>query len=338
MKTFRKVLSVVLVAVILMLPMTANAVILSGECGADYVHPNILGDIDWTLDTETGVLSIVGEGYMKQYFVFNSNRDDDLPWYNNVSDIKSLVISDGVKDIGSSTCFWAENLTEVIMPDSVESIGYCTFYNCSSLESIEFSKNIKAFEKYTFQGCSSLKSVDIPDGVTMISDGCFQGCSSLESVNFSENITHITDLAFSNCSSLENLVLPDKVEWLGFYSFQNCSSVKTVTIGENLEYIGQGAFLNCTGITDVYYAGSKEQWEQIEILDSNECLLNANIHFAKGGEEVDTPEEPDTPDNPAENCSCNCHAGGITNFFWKIINFFQKLFGKNKVCECGVKH
>lgn len=38
------------------------------------------------------------------------------------------------------------------------------------------------------------------------------------------------------------------------------------------------------------------------------------------------------------DCSCNCHKGGISGFFFKLINFFEKLFGKNKVCACGVKH
>ena len=42
--------------------------------------------------------------------------------------------------------------------------------------------------------------------------------------------------------------------------------------------------------------------------------------------------------NAPENCSCNCHTGGIKAFFFKIINFFQKLFGQNKICACGVKH
>ncbi len=36
-----------------------------------------------------------------------------------------------------------------------------------------------------------------------------------------------------------------------------------------------------------------------------------------------------------EDCECKCHTG---NFFFKIILFFQKLFGINKVCVCGVKH
>ncbi|MBR5561753.1 MAG: hypothetical protein IKW12_01245, partial [Clostridia bacterium] len=39
------------------------------------------------------------------------------------------------------------------------------------------------------------------------------------------------------------------------------------------------------------------------------------------------------------DCECNCHKGGIVGFFYKIILFFQKLFGKNIICEaCGAKH
>ena len=36
-----------------------------------------------------------------------------------------------------------------------------------------------------------------------------------------------------------------------------------------------------------------------------------------------------------DDCECKCHTG---NFFFKIILFFQKLFGQNKVCVCGAKH
>ena len=40
-----------------------------------------------------------------------------------------------------------------------------------------------------------------------------------------------------------------------------------------------------------------------------------------------------------EDCSCKCHQGGIAGFFYKIVLFFQKLFGKNTICEfCGAKH
>ena len=42
--------------------------------------------------------------------------------------------------------------------------------------------------------------------------------------------------------------------------------------------------------------------------------------------------------NRAENCGCKCHQGGIAGFFYKIVLFFQKLFGQNKVCVCGMNH
>lgn len=37
-------------------------------------------------------------------------------------------------------------------------------------------------------------------------------------------------------------------------------------------------------------------------------------------------------------CDHMCHQGGIMGFFWKIVNFFSKLFGSNPVCECGEAH
>ena len=43
-------------------------------------------------------------------------------------------------------------------------------------------------------------------------------------------------------------------------------------------------------------------------------------------------------ENDKNNCSCSCHKSGFMGFIWKIINFFQKIFGINPVCECGAAH
>lgn len=40
----------------------------------------------------------------------------------------------------------------------------------------------------------------------------------------------------------------------------------------------------------------------------------------------------------ADECDCNCHASGIKKFFFNFILFFQKLFKKNAVCDCGMAH
>jgi hypothetical protein len=52
------------------------------------------------------------------------------------------------------------------------------------------------------------------------------------------------------------------------------------------------------------------------------------------------PDEPETPDEPEEEpCDCDCHAGGIKAFFFKLINFFAKIFDKDaRTCECGAAH
>ncbi len=43
-------------------------------------------------------------------------------------------------------------------------------------------------------------------------------------------------------------------------------------------------------------------------------------------------------DDMTDDCSCMCHKNGFMGFIWKIIRFFCKIFGANKVCECGLAH
>jgi hypothetical protein len=42
--------------------------------------------------------------------------------------------------------------------------------------------------------------------------------------------------------------------------------------------------------------------------------------------------------DPSVECDHACHKSGIPGFFWKIINLFNKLFGINNTCSCGVTH
>lgn len=50
------------------------------------------------------------------------------------------------------------------------------------------------------------------------------------------------------------------------------------------------------------------------------------------------PVEPDEPDDPVNNCTHMCHKDGFLGFLWKVICFFQKIFGLNPVCVCGEAH
>ncbi len=40
----------------------------------------------------------------------------------------------------------------------------------------------------------------------------------------------------------------------------------------------------------------------------------------------------------SDNCLCNCHKNGFVGFIWRILRIFYKLFGLNKICNCGIMH
>ena len=77
--------------------------------------------------------------------------------------------------------------------------------------------------------------------------------------------------------------------------------------------------------------------------------INADIGSSSSEEKVSSEENvsrdtsTDTSsqqEKPEEKpCNCDCHAGGIKAFFFKLINFFAKIFDKNaRVCDCGKAH
>ncbi len=47
---------------------------------------------------------------------------------------------------------------------------------------------------------------------------------------------------------------------------------------------------------------------------------------------------PDVPEDPSDDCSCNCHKKGISGLIYKILLIFWKIFKLNPVCSCGVAH
>ena len=133
----------------------------------------------WTL-TADGALTISGTGAMKDY-----NAAENLsPAYMN-SDVKKVVIEDGVTSIGELAFYKCSSLTNITIPDSVTCIEYAAFHGCSSLSSITIPNSVTSIGIYAFVVCSSLTSITIPDGVTSIGYGAFSECSSLKTISLS---------------------------------------------------------------------------------------------------------------------------------------------------------
>ncbi len=76
---------------------------------------------------------------------------------------ETLIIPNGVTDIGSGIFENCSSLKSVSIPNGVTNIGYNTFANCSSLESITIPPSVEIIDSNAFDECKNLKDVYIED-------------------------------------------------------------------------------------------------------------------------------------------------------------------------------
>ena len=85
---------------------------------------------------------------------------------------------------GFGNCF---SLTSVIIPNGVNDIGQSAFYNCDALTSVSIPNSVTDIEAEAFQNCITLTSVTIPGSVTNLGYRAFFLCYDLTSVYFLGN-------------------------------------------------------------------------------------------------------------------------------------------------------
>ena len=204
--------------------------------------------------------------------------------FENCMKLTNIAIPDSIIDFGGYVFFGCSSLTSIKIPDGVTAIGDFTFCGCSGLTSIKIPDSVRNIRPGAFDGCISLTSITIPDSVTIIGGSAFSSCSGLTSVTIPNSVTIIEDGAFSYCSGLTSIKIPDGVSCISAYAFKNCDNLKSVTIPHSVTSIEVGAFWECTNLTNIYYNGTKEQWNKINIDNSdseNDRLENATkIYFA----------------------------------------------------------
>ncbi len=159
----------------------------------------------------------------------------------------------------------------------------------------------------SFESCVNLKSITIPDGVKTIGYEAFYACTALVSVALPDSIESISNKAFSKCSALKSIVIPAKVTSLGVCLFENCSSLESVTLPQGLAEIGFGAFRGCNVLKDVYFGGTRAQWNAVDNMGDNAPLDAATVHCSDDNAIANKP------------------------FFSRVVDFirraFERLFG-----------
>ena len=111
-------------------------------------------------------------------------------------------------------------------------------------------------------------------------------------------------------------------------------TTKTETVVHDLTFVPhKDATCIEAGYTGYAYCEKCEEFEKIGYYD-----IEQTEHFfdedgncmTEGCDEID----------PVLSCNHMCHSNpnGVVGFFWTIINFFNRLFRMNSVCECGADH
>lgn len=83
----------------------------------------------------------------------------------------------------------------------------------------------------------------------------------------------------NSLNRLENVVIPYGVSEISIAMFKDCMSLKSITIPKSVTKIKSYAFSGCISLTQVYFEGSKEDWDKIDIGIFNTCIKRAVINY-----------------------------------------------------------
>ena len=133
---------------------------------------------------------------------------------------------------------------------------------------------VSEIASYAFYNCSGITSLSLPNTVMTINDSAFRLCQSLTSIDLS-GVGVIGIYAFAYCTSLSEVHFSTKLAAIGEAAFTGCTALQEIELHENLSLVVDNAFSGCTGLEKVYYTGTEEAWNQINIWQGNDCLLNA---------------------------------------------------------------
>ena len=155
---------------------------------------------------------------------------------------------------------------------------------------IILGENIVSVGKSAFKDSSELVIL-IEGKLKSIGESAFYGCAKLESIELGEGLVSVPYQAFYGCTALKSVVLPKSAELIDENAFEGCGELKTVIMHETLTKINDGAFSECPSLAAVYYYGTAEAWESVDMPAGNEKLRGAKLYIYSEGEPTDDTAE-----------------------------------------------
>ena len=238
----------------------------------------------WKFNKTTGKLVISGAGS------FGASEE-----FSGCTVIRSVVIEQGITEIGENAFSGCAYLKNVSLPDSLKKIDNEAFSSCERLENITIPKNVTEIEE-PFLYCDvlsgKLTSVCVdPENKNYSSDenGVLYNKDKTVLIRYPlgnkrreftvpDGVRTIADSAFNGAENLIGITLADSVQTIQDNAFHSCQALETVSFGKNVKTIGHWAFGDCESLKSLNYAGTKEQWDKIG-KESDTVFEKIEIHF-----------------------------------------------------------
>ncbi len=305
-------------------PVSASAASYSGNCGKNVSYSLV-----------NGVMTISGTGAMDGYGFYNS----DIPWYDYGDQIQSIVIEEGITEVGANAFCWCTNVTSVKLPSTLKKIQANAFYGCQRLTAITLPDGLEEIRSKVFSG-SGIQSIVVPDSVKSLEMNALDGCGKLTTAVIGKQITNPAGYLFKDCYQLESVTFRGKLEYVSYGMFENCTALKTFALPDSVTKIKGKAFEN-SGLTEIQlgnniteigeYAFAGTKLEQIVIPDSVETLPQGVFDHCNQLVSIDFGDLEDVPGNTISLCS---RIGNIT-VTGKMGSCVLKLM--NNIGSTGVK-
>jgi hypothetical protein len=167
------------------------------------------------------------------------------------SSLESIVLPEGLEEIGAWTFRGCTNLASINLPKSIKKLGQAAFQNvpCEFVINLPNLELMYAYESYglcnTFisTGLTRIENLGLIDTLwgghseSGLDYGVFANCQKLTYANLS-NVKEVKKYAFKNCTSLSSVVF-EQIRVIRAFGFEGCVSLETVDLPntiENIEY------------------------------------------------------------------------------------------------------
>ncbi len=213
----------------------------------------ITDTISYTIDTDSGTLTISGTGAMPDCASNESNV-----WSRN-SSVETVIIEDGITEIGKY-CFYSNTYVKrVMIGDSVSRIGNRAFMGCSKLETVDCGGELRRIEEFAFSGCKALQSFFFPETVEHIGSMAFYNCTKITDIDLPPEIDYIYADAFNGTGFYNSLGSGINTVCGYTLEYKGTSVPRTVTVPEDARVVSIRTLTGKSGVSEVVLPNTLEK-------------------------------------------------------------------------------